>query len=149
MDFDSLQAELLKQGELANPIAFKTKHEQRLASMLIDAGFQIIPSYHVKEWEFDIKLQEYPILIEVDGVVHDFSEVRKKCNIKDRYAQSKGFKVLRFSNEEVSSSLVNEIKCLIKDCSINRNPKEVWLYKETFFESILNKFKNLSKGESK
>ncbi len=45
------------------------------------------------------------IVIEVDGSTHDFESRLRQDRIRDRWLESRGFQVLRFTDDEVLSTL--------------------------------------------
>lgn len=143
---EEMQKILVKNGELMNNQTTVTLCENILGQALIDAGIQVIPQFKVDENVFDLKIFHYPILIEVDGGVHKDPNVRVKDYRKDRMAQRKGFKVLRFANGEVQYELhnaVEQIKATIAKCG--QQPKEVWLYPLSPWEQLKRWYKEWRK----
>lgn len=137
-NLEEIQKELVKKGEFLPENCLDTKSENKIGQELLKQGIKVVPQYKIKEWKFDFKLLEYPILIEIDGDVHNYKRRRHKDYPKDRYAQGLGFKVLRFSNHEVKHLLpiiVNEIKIIMN--SVKRQPKIVWIYKMSIREQIV------------
>ena len=53
----------------------------------------------------DFACLELMLVIEVDGYTHEFDEVKRKDQQKDKYLQAVGFTVLRFSDWEVLNKL--------------------------------------------
>lgn len=53
------------------------------------------------------------VIVELDGGYHHFPEVQDSDEIRTRWLQSKGFLVIRFSNDEVISN-TNEVLKRIK-----------------------------------
>jgi len=137
-DFIDIQRELYKNGELMNQEVTDTKSELVIGQKLIDNHIYVIPQFKVGDYPFDLKIKEYPILIEVDGSIHNEYERRVKDYRKDRYAQKRGFLVLRFTNEEglTPLNIVEEVKSFIRNSG--KSPKEIWLYTYT----IIDKFKD-------
>ncbi len=133
-----IQKELVKTGELVNCTVTETVSENILGKDLSDNGVKLIPQYNVGNYSFDFKVKHYPILIEVDGSIHNTSRKRRKDSIKDRYAMLQGFKVIRVGNIEVCSKdrprIVSEIKQIIANCI--KQPREIQLYPMTIWENL-------------
>jgi very-short-patch-repair endonuclease len=143
------QKELAKKGELLDKGNTCTFSENSLGQRLIAENIKIVPQWTVGNHSFDFKLLQFAILIEVDGGIHNYRKVRHKDYIKDRYAQRCGFKVLRFSNYEVTHSIQNimdEIRATIK--TVKKQPLLVFIYKYTLKEQIIDFFKSIFKKES-
>lgn len=65
----------------------------------------------------DFMCKELKLVIEVDGGIHESEEVRTKDFIKTNELTIKGYKVLRFTNEDVYNNLEivkNEIEACIE-----------------------------------
>jgi very-short-patch-repair endonuclease len=45
------------------------------------------------------------LIIEIDGETHDFEERQRRDTTRDRWLASRGYAVLRFTNDDVLSSL--------------------------------------------
>jgi len=145
-NLSEFQKELAKKGELIDENDTCTYSENALGQRLINENIKVIPQWKVGQCSFDFKLYEYPILIEVDGGVHNGKIRRQKDYIKDRYAQRNGFKVLRFSNYEIQHNIqgvIDEIKATIK--TVRKQPLLVFIYKYTIWEQIHDFIKNIFK----
>lgn len=111
--------------------------ECKLGQKLIEKGIHVMPQYQFEKWSYDFKISDYPILLEVDGGIHKEERVRLNDYIKDRKAQRRGFKVLRFTNGEVdrkTDMCVDVIRSVIN--GINKSPREIWLYQYSFWDQI-------------
>lgn len=142
-NLSDIQKELVNSGELINEEIVVTETENRLGNALIINNIKIIPQFIINGISFDFKILNYPILIECDGGVHSLKDRRLKDYRKDRLAQSKGFKVLRFANGEINNQLnkcIEEIKNVIDNS--DKSPREVVLYPISIFELIKRWFKN-------
>ena len=58
----------------------------------------------------DFVCKELMIVIELDGRSHLFEEVQEKDNVKEDFLTNLGYKVLRFSDEEILNDMKNIIK---------------------------------------
>ena len=138
-DFNDLKAILARNGELINYETVETGSEDKFGQKLINSGINVLTQFKVEEFTFDFKIFHYPILIEIDGEVHEELQRRQKDYIKDRYAQRMGYQVLRFSNQEVHTTLfIQEVQSAIRNCT--RSPRELWLYPYTLKDQIRDFF---------
>lgn len=145
-----IQQELQEQGELINEQNTLTKAETLIGQTLIDAGIPLIPQYSVNGRSYDFKVFHYPILIEIDGGIHNTEAKRLNDYIKDRYVQRRGYRVYRFANSEIYQEkylkkAIGEIKSLMKYCGTQ--PKEVYLYPLTIREQIIMWWNNVIRGK--
>jgi len=58
----------------------------------------------------DFVCKELMIIIELDGISHCFEEIQEKDKQKENFLKSLGYKVLRFSDEEVLKDMRNVMK---------------------------------------
>ena len=132
-----VQAEMVKNGELLTSECTVTKSENKLGQALLNAGIKIYPQWKIKDYSFDFKIADFPILVEVDGSIHRNAEVMEKDYRKLRMAMKRGFKLLRFTNEEVHKDIlgcVEEVKNTIQYSFIQ--PKERVVYPLTIREQL-------------
>lgn len=138
-NFEQLKKEYEDKGELQNTKITITNTEIKLEKVLIRAGIQVIPQYTIDNRSFDFKVKHYPILIEVDGSIHNMEQKRLNDYKKDRYVQRRGYRVYRFANSEIHNEkyfykIIGEIKSMIKYCG--KQPVEVHLYPLSIGEQI-------------
>lgn len=62
----------------------------------------------------DFMCQELQLIIEVDGITHTWEETMEKDALKDKALESIGFKVLRFTDQEVLRC-IDDVKAKISD----------------------------------
>ena len=141
-DLREIQKQLAKRGELVNSTMTMTKQETIFGKRLIKAGVKVICDHKIDGYSFDFKVLRYPILIEVDGGIHNTFKRRAADYKKDRLAIKKGFIVLRFTNNEAGytgriSDAVQEVKAIVN--KTNECPKEVIVVRETFWEWLKSK----------
>lgn len=132
-----LQRELAHRGEFVNDDTADTKSVTRLGQALLDAGIRVKTEHKIEQYSFDLKIWNYPILIEVDGGYHGEYKARARDYLKDRIAQQRGFKVYRFTNDEITtrlSDVVSQIKAALN--FVGKQPKEIWLYPLTIREQL-------------
>ena len=138
-DFNDLKAILARNGELINYETVETRAEEKFGQKLIDSGIRVLTQFKVEDFNFDFKVLRYPILIEIDGEVHEDQQRRQKDYVKDRYAQRMGYQVLRFTNQEAySGKFLEEVKSAIHNCT--RTPREIWLYPYTLRDRLRDFF---------
>lgn len=138
-NLSQIKEELDFKGDLQNNKNIITKTEIKLEKALKTAGINLIPQFLIDGRSFDFKIDHYPILIEVDGSIHNMEHKRRNDYRKDRYVQRRGYRVYRFTNEEVHNhkymyKLIGEIKSMIKYCG--KQPVEVHLYPLSIKEQL-------------
>jgi very-short-patch-repair endonuclease len=136
MDLRDLQKELFKNGELINESVVSTRAELDIGIVLQERGIKVIPHHMIDGKEFDFKVLEYPILIEIDGSIHGELHKRYKDYSKDRAAQIKGFRVLRFTNDETKNAdmIANQILACMR--FTGKQPRFVYIYPLSIWEQI-------------
>lgn len=131
---DKLIKEIADSGEFMKEPHSRTLAESRVEVSLREAGIPVIPKHHVGGFEFDMKVLGYAVLIEVDGEIHDMYSKRLKDLRKDRVASMRGFRVLRFANEEPVDVVVSDVRKVI--ASLPKVPREVWVSKYSWWSRI-------------
>ncbi len=142
MDLHDVQKILARNGELCNDDMVMTPMENKLGQALVENNIKIIPNFMLENKSFDFKLFHYPVLIECDGGYHKEEKSRLRDYRKDRIAQKRGFKVLRFTNFEIHNdthSCVQQINAIIK--RIKQQPREIWLCQYTLIDLIKDRIK--------
>jgi very-short-patch-repair endonuclease len=66
---------------------------------------------------FDFGCRSKKLFIELDGGQHTDKEVAEKDLLKQKYAESHGYKVLRFWNSDIANSLEGILEIIKKVCS--------------------------------
>jgi very-short-patch-repair endonuclease len=75
-------------------------------------GYQFRRQRPVLNYIADFLCKELMLIIEVDGVTHQWEEVDKNDCVRQRKLEEIGFKVLRFNDEEVLNDITNVIRTL-------------------------------------
>ena len=132
-----LQKELIKSGELVNETTTDTKSENVFGNLMLNNKIKVTSNFMLNNLQFDFKIFDYPILIEIDGEIHEGKERRQKDYVKDRMANAKGFRVLRFTNDEVKNNqqkVLFDVNNLI--ANIGKQPRIVYIYSLSILEQI-------------
>jgi very-short-patch-repair endonuclease len=134
-----IQRELAQNGEIMTDQMTVTKTENRLGQALIDSGLEVVAQFELDGRSFDLKILTYPILIEVDGSIHATFDKRQNDYRKDRYAQRRGYKILRFTNDEINDDkqigrIITEVKSMIY--RVGHSPREIHVYPLSIPEQI-------------
>lgn len=132
-----LQRELAKSGEFVNETTTDTKSENVFGNLMLENNIKVSANFMLNEKSFDFKIFDYPVLVEIDGEVHEDQERRQKDYIKDRMASIKGFKVIRFTNDEIKNNkqkVLFDIKTLLEN--IGKSPRIVYVYPLSILEQI-------------
>jgi len=86
-----------------------TKAEACLWKYILRAGqlkgFQFRRQRPVLNYIADFMCMELKLIIEVDGITHQWEETIKKDEIRQKALESVGFTLLRFSDEEVLNNI--------------------------------------------
>lgn len=80
-------------------------------------GVKFLRQHIIGDYIVDFVCQETGLIIEVDGGYHSEPCQKEEDDTRTRYLESKGFKVIRFTNEEILfniESVINRVYNLIK-----------------------------------
>ena len=80
-------------------------------------GVKFLRQHIIGDYIVDFVCQETGLIIEVDGGYHSEPCQKEDDDTRTRYLESKGFKVIRFTNEEILfniESVINRVYNLIK-----------------------------------
>ena len=80
-------------------------------------GVKFLRQHIIGDYIVDFVCQETGLIIEVDGGYHSEPCQKEDDDTRTRYLESKGFKVIRFTNEEILfniESVINKVYNLIK-----------------------------------
>ena len=93
-----------------------TESEKVLWNALRDniQGYRFRRQHAIGQYIADFVCLPAQLVIEVDGGYHQSLEQQEIDNIRTNYLEEKGFHVVRFSNEEVSTNIKGVIQ-IIKD----------------------------------
>ncbi|AEW85632.1 methionine synthase [Flavobacterium columnare ATCC 49512] len=78
-------------------------------------GFKFRRQHIIGEYIVDFVCLEKQLVVEVDGAVHDNKEQIEHDRFRTEWLESKGFKVIRFKNDEVLSNLFQTIEIINKE----------------------------------
>ena len=67
----------------------------------------------------DFYIAECKVVIEVDGIQHQFPENKEKDALRDKYLDDLGIKVLRFTNIEINDNLGYVCKTILQALNLN------------------------------
>lgn len=80
-------------------------------------GVKFLRQHIIGDYIVDFVCQETGLIIEVDGGYHSEPCQKEDDETRTKYLESKGFKVIRFTNEEILfniESVINRVYNLIK-----------------------------------
>ncbi|WP_318580796.1 vitamin B12 dependent-methionine synthase activation domain-containing protein [Flavobacterium columnare] len=95
-----------------------TEAEKMLWNVLSDKGvdgFKFRRQHIIGEYIVDFVCLEKQLVIEVDGAVHNNKEQIEYNRLSIEWLESKGFKVIRFKNDEVLNNLFQTIEIIGKE----------------------------------
>ncbi len=79
-------------------------------------GFKFKRQVPMGDYVVDFCCQEKMLAIELDGGQHSKSEIYKKDQSKQKFLENKGYKVLRFWNNEIDSNIEGVLETIRKAC---------------------------------
>ena len=85
-------------------------------------GYQFRRQRPVLYYIADFMCKELMLVIEVDGIIHEFEEIQYKDYVKQKALEEAGFTVLRFTNNEVLTDIGSVIDRLEKWIEGNASP---------------------------
>jgi len=98
--------------------------------------WEFLKSKQLKEYKFrrqhiigkyiaDFACLDRMLIIEIDGKIHQLPENTESDEIRTKWLESKGFKVIRFSNEEVTGDTENVLKEIIEVLNKQKSHKKL------------------------
>ncbi len=75
-------------------------------------GYQFTRQRPVLEYIADFMCKELLLIIEVDGVSHQFDDIEKKDKVRQEKLEQIGFKVLRFMDSEILNNMDDVIRTI-------------------------------------
>ena len=68
-------------------------------------GYKFNRQRPVLNYIADFMCKELKLIIEVDGITHDMEEVKNRDLVKQKVLEAHGFKILRFTDEDVLKNI--------------------------------------------
>lgn len=96
-----------------------TPAERLLWSRLRDrrlAGFKFRRQVPVGPYIVDFLCAEARVIVEIDGGQHNLPDARAQDQERTRFLEAKGYKVLRFWNNEVLGNLEGVLTVILEAC---------------------------------
>ena len=115
---DTMEYELLKENAKANRNNM-TEAESAFWSLAKGSGLgeKCRRQYIIGEYIVDFFFRKSMLIVELDGGYHFTEEQQKEDSIRQDWLEHMGYKVLRFTNEEVlfdTESVISKIKLNLK-----------------------------------
>ena len=86
------------------------------------AGLKFRRQAAIEQYVVDFVCFSIKLVIEVDGGQHNTEEGREHDNLRTRFLESRGFRVLRFWNSEVLEDVEAVIASVVKQCELETPP---------------------------
>jgi 5-methyltetrahydrofolate--homocysteine methyltransferase len=99
-----------------NPTQAETILWESIKSKKLD-DFKFRRQHIIGKYIIDFVCLKKQLIIEVDGLIHQLPDVKENDEIRQAWLESKGFKVIRFTNNEVIGNLeyvLSEIKMVLE-----------------------------------
>jgi len=77
-------------------------------------GYKFRRQHPIEKYIVDFYCAEASLVIEIDGDIHSNPEKSKQDKIRSEYLEGKGYRVLRYTNEEVLERLEDVVEMLIE-----------------------------------
>lgn len=95
----------------------QTPQEQKIWQLLRNNQFQNLKfrrQYPIGDYVVDFICKEEKIIIEIDGGQHNIDKNIEKDKLRTEYLKSKGYRVIRFWNNDVDKNLEGVYEELLK-----------------------------------
>ena len=109
MNKQNILARLLRKNQ--------TPQEQKVWQLLRNSQFQNLKfrrQYPIGDYIVDFICKEKKIIIEIDGGQHNQTENIEKDNLRTKFLESKGYKIIRFWNNDIDKNLKGVYEELVK-----------------------------------
>ena len=123
---DPITYPLLKEFALKNrsqPTDAEAKLWEIVKSKKLE-GFKFRRQHIIGSYITDLVCLDRRLIVEIDGLIHQLPENKENDKIRTRWLEEKGFKVIRFSNDEVLNKTDEVIELLISNLKAQPNIKE-------------------------
>jgi len=87
------------------------------------SGFKFRRQYSIGNYIVDFCCPRLKLVIELDGLTHNYESVHNKDIIKDQFLKDRGFMVLRFSDSDILNNLSEDLDIIWMKCNslVNKN----------------------------
>lgn len=110
VDLTPLARKLRKEMTPAERLLWSRLRDRRLA------GFKFRRQVPVGPYIVDFLCAEARVIVEIDGGQHNFPDARAQDQERTRFLEAKGYKVLRFWNNEVLGNLEGVLTVILEAC---------------------------------
>ncbi len=135
-----------KSYEMADPILYgrlkefakELKNKQTVAEIALweqlrnkkTKGFKFRRQHIIGSYIADFVCLKRRLIIEIDGKIHQLPENKESDEIRTEWLKERGFKVIRFTNEQVLGDIDNTLTSILSDLNLRQDisvPKKVSL----------------------
>ncbi len=99
-----------------------TEQERKLWNIIRNKqfyGYKFLRQYPIEPYIVDFVCREKKIIIEIDGGQHNEPEGIEYDKKRSLFLSSRGFKVIRFWNNEIDNNIEGVYQILLKEFGIN------------------------------
>ena len=86
-------------------------------------GEKCLRQHIIGDYIVDFLFRRSKVVVEIDGGYHQTQEQQELDDMRTEWLESKGYKVIRFTNEQVlfdTEDMINQLKLKIEKSSLNR-----------------------------
>ncbi|MFB6317418.1 endonuclease domain-containing protein [Saccharicrinis sp. FJH54] len=95
-----------------NPTSEEKRLWQYLKGRNLD-GKKFRRQYGIGPYVVDFYCPECNLIVEIDGLIHQNEGNKKYDEERSRFLTENGFKIVRYTNEEVNKNIINVLKRLL------------------------------------
>ena len=81
-------------------------------------GLKFKRQVQIGEYIYDFSCKEKMVLVEADGGQHSEDKISKKDEFKKNFAERRGYKLLRFWNNEIDTNIEGVLEIIKKECGV-------------------------------
>lgn len=114
MTADPMEYELLRENARSNRKNM-TEAESAFWSMVKNnaMGQRCLRQHVIGGYIVDFLFRKSKVIVEIDGGYHFTEEQQKEDSLRDEWLESRGYKVVRFTNEQIlldTENIINKLK---------------------------------------
>jgi 5-methyltetrahydrofolate--homocysteine methyltransferase len=117
---------------LLKEFALKNRNESTEAETLLWetlrskqlSGFKFRRQHIIGSYITDLVCLDRRLVIEIDGLIHQLAENKESDEIRTQWLQKQGFKVIRFTNDEITRNITEVTETIFNELKTQSSTKE-------------------------